>query len=63
MSRRLWLAALCLYAIAAAGDMAVHLAEDSKAGRDWRTPANLSVAFSASLFWPADLVIRALLAG
>jgi hypothetical protein len=61
MSRRLWLAALLLYSIAAAADMASHLADDSKAGRDWRAPASLSVAFSASLFWPADLVVRALL--
>jgi hypothetical protein len=41
---------LCLYALAAAADVAVHLGEDRRAGRDWLMPANLAVAFSGSLF-------------
>ena len=61
MSRRVWLIALCLYAAAAAGDFAAHLAADSRAGRNWHDPANLAVAFSAGLFWPADLVTSLLL--
>jgi hypothetical protein len=60
--RRFWLAVLWLYAIAAAGDMAAHLHDDSAAGQDWRAPDNLAVAFSAGLFWPVDLVARLLLA-
>ena len=56
MSRRLWLIALCLYAAAAAIDIAAHLRADTQAGRNWREPANLAVAFSAGLFWPADLI-------
>jgi hypothetical protein len=55
-TRRVWLAALCLYGLAGAADMAVHLAADNRAGQDWRDPANLAVAFSAGLFWPADLI-------
>ena len=62
MGRRLWLAALLLYAIAAAADVAVHLNEDRLAGQDWRAPDNLAVALSAGLFWPVDLIARQLLA-
>jgi hypothetical protein len=62
MSRRLSLVALCLYAILAAADIAVHLNEDRERGPDWLTPANLAVSFSAGLFWPIDLVARRLLA-
>lgn len=61
-SRRVWLVALCLYALAAAADVALHLNEHRRAGRDWFTPANLAVAVSASLFWPIDLVAQLLLA-
>jgi hypothetical protein len=39
----------------------VHLNADSRAGQDWRDPANLAVAFSAGLFWPADLIAALLL--
>jgi hypothetical protein len=60
-TRRVWLAALCLYGLAGAVDMAAHLAADSHAGQDWRDPANLAVAFSAGLFWPADLIASLLL--
>jgi hypothetical protein len=61
MGRRLWLAALCLYAIAAAADMTLHLRDDTAAGENWWAPDNLIVAFSAGLFWPVDLVARRLL--
>ncbi len=62
MNRRVWLAALCLYAIAGAADMAAHLHADRQAGRDWRAPGQLAVAFSAGLFWPLDLLAQPLLA-
>jgi hypothetical protein len=61
MSRRLWLIALCLYAAVAALDIAAHLRADVRAGQSWHDPANLAVAFSAGLFWPADLAALALL--
>jgi hypothetical protein len=62
MSRRVWLAALWLYAIVAAVDIAFHLNEDRQRGPGWLAPANLAVAVSAGLFWPIDLVARRLLA-
>ena len=62
MSRRGWLIVLWLYAIVAAADFALHLAADRQAGPDWLNPANLTVAFSAALFWPADIVAQLLLA-
>ena len=62
MSRAAWLAVLWLYAAAAAGDFALHLDADRRADRDWLAPASLAVAFSASLFWPVDIVARLLLA-
>ena len=61
MSRRLWLAALCFYGTAAVGDIAAHLRADAQAGGNWHDPANLAVAFSAGLFWPADLIASLLL--
>jgi hypothetical protein len=61
MSRRVWLIALCLYAAAAAIDFVAHLNADSRAGQNWQDPANLAVAFSAGLFWPADLIAALLL--
>jgi hypothetical protein len=61
MSRQVWLIALCLYAAAAAIDFGVHLTADSRAGQDWHDPGNLAVAFSAGLFWPADLIAALLL--
>jgi len=62
VSRRIWLAALWLYAMAAAADVAFHLNEDRLAGQDWRAPDNLAVAVAAGMFWPVDLVARRLLA-
>ena len=61
MGRRLWLAALMLYGAAALTDIASHLTADQRAGRNWRDPANLVVAFSAGLFWPVDLITGYLL--
>lgn len=61
MSRRVWLVALWVYALAAAADVAFQLNEDRQAGRDWLTPANLVVTVSAGLFWPVDLVAHQLL--
>jgi len=52
---------LCLYGVAVAADIAAHLISDARAGQSWHDPANLAVAFSAGLFWPADLVTSLLL--
>ena len=60
LHRRLWLAALCLYALAALADMAAHLNEVGRAGEP--IAPNIPVAFAAGLFWPVDLVARILLA-
>ena len=60
LRRRLWLAVLCLYAVAGIADMAAHLSENRRAGEP--IAANIPVAFAAGLFWPADLVARILLA-
>jgi hypothetical protein len=60
LHRRLWLAALCLYAAAGLADMAVHLNNVRRAGEP--VAANIPVAFAAGLFWPADLVAQVLLA-
>jgi hypothetical protein len=62
LRRRAWLVALWLYALAAAADIAVHLIEHQRAGREWLAPAPLVVAASAGLFWPVDLVAHLLLA-
>ncbi|HEV2334115.1 MAG TPA: hypothetical protein VGS13_01330 [Stellaceae bacterium] len=61
MSRRVWLVGLSLYALAALSDVAVHLRDDQRAGREWLGPAALAVAVSAGLFWPLDLVAQQLL--
>jgi hypothetical protein len=61
LPQRLWLLALCLYALAAAGDVAAHLDADRRAGAAWIAPGHLIVSFSAGLFWPVDLVARVLL--
>ena len=59
--RRLSKTAFFLYFLLAAADMTAHLGQDARAGRDWRQPANLAIAFSASLFWPVDLLAGVLL--
>ena len=61
MGRRAWLVVLWLYALAAAGDFALHLGVGWLAGQNWFAPADLAVAFSASLFWPVDIIARLLL--
>ena len=61
LGRRLWLAALILYGVAALADFGVHLFADSRAGPDWHDAARLAVAFSASLFWPLELIAEYLL--
>jgi hypothetical protein len=61
MNRRAWLVGLWLYAIAGATDAAIFLRHEARAGEDWWAPDNLAVAFSAGLFWPVDLLARALL--
>ena len=61
LSHRVWLVVLCLYAAAAAADIGVHLNAERQAGRNWHDPANLAVAFSAGLFWPADIIAALLL--
>ena len=56
------LAALVLYGLAAAGDFAYHLSEDLHTGNQAIETSEVAVAFSAAVFWPADLVAMALLA-
>jgi hypothetical protein len=60
--RSAWLAALLLYGFAAAGDFAYHLVEDLRTGNEAIEASEVAVAFSAALFWPADLVAMSLLA-
>ena len=60
-ARRVWLVGLLLYAIAGVADAAFFLRREAQAGQDWWAPDNLAVAVSAGLFWPADLVAKALL--
>ena len=62
MSRRAWLIVLCLYALAAVADFAVHLNAARLAAENWLAPGTLAVAFSASLFWPLDIIAKLLLA-
>jgi hypothetical protein len=59
--RRLWARGLLLYALIAAGDMGHHLYQAGRAGESWYAPSNLVVAFSAGLFWPADVIAHFLL--
>ena len=61
MRRRIWLAGLCLYAIAGAADAAIFLSDEVRAGEEWWAPDNPAVAFSAGLFWPVDLIAKMLL--
>ena len=61
MRRRLWLIALVLYAAAGIADGAYHLTAPKYAADRSNLVAALPVAFCAGLFWPIDLVARALL--
>jgi hypothetical protein len=58
--RRACLAALLLYGIAAGLDVAQHLADDRYSGNQDIEFPEIAVAFSAGLFWPVDLVAKAL---
>ncbi len=60
-AQRLWAFGLLLYALAAFADMGQHLYQASRTGQSWYAPSNLVVAFSAGLFWPADLLAHRLL--
>ena len=42
VKRAVWLLAVCLYAAAAAADIAAHLISDARAGQSWHDPANLA---------------------
>jgi len=61
--RSAWLAAILFYALAASGDFAYHLIEDLRTGNDAIDFSDITVAFSAAVFWPIDLIAMALLAG
>jgi hypothetical protein len=61
-SRSAWRAALVLYAVAASGDFAYHMIEDLRTGDQAIEFSEILVAFSATVFWPADLIAMALLA-
>jgi hypothetical protein len=61
MGRRMWLVGLCLYAIAGVADAALFLRHEAQGGENWWSVDNLTVAFSAGLFWPVDLVAKSLL--
>jgi hypothetical protein len=61
--RSAWLAALLFYALAGSGDFAYHLVEDLRSGNRAIEASEVAVAFSAAVFWPADLIAMALLAG
>jgi hypothetical protein len=60
-AHRLWAVGLVLYALVAVSDMGQHLYQAGRAGQSWYAPSDLVVAFSAGLFWPADLIARQLL--
>ena len=60
--RSAWLAVLLLYTLAAIGDFAYHLIEDLHTGNQAIEFSEVAVAFSASVFWPVDLIAMALLA-
>ena len=55
------LALLLIYALAAGLDAAHHIADDLDSGNQVIEFSELAVAYSAGLFWPADMVAAALL--
>ena len=61
MGRRAWLIGLWLYGAAACVDFAYHLADDVWGVDQTIKYAELPVAYSAAVFWPVDIVARALL--
>lgn len=62
MRRRVWLVALCLYALAAIADGAYRVSEARRAAPPPPGLAAGFVAFCAGLFWPLDIAARVLLA-
>jgi hypothetical protein len=63
MRRRIWLAALMLYAAAGIADGAFRLAEPPTAGGHPDAVSAVAVAFCAGLFWPLDIAVRQVLGG
>lgn len=61
MKRRIWLAALVLYAAAGIADGAHHLMAPKYAADRSSLVVALPVAFCAGLFWPIDITARTLL--
>jgi len=61
--RRLWLAALVLYAAAGVADGATRMESLARTTAHPGTLATLRVAFCAGLFWPLDVAGRLLLGG
>jgi hypothetical protein len=61
--RAAWLAALLFYALAGSGDFVYHLIEDLRTGNQAIEASEVTVAFSAAVFWPVDLIAMVLLAG
>jgi hypothetical protein len=60
--RQAWLLGLVLYGLAAGGDFAYHLIDYLHTGDQAIELSEVTVAFSASLFWPVDIVAMMLLA-
>jgi hypothetical protein len=53
---------LCRDPVEARGaDAALFLRHEAQGGENWWSVDNLTVAFSAGLFWPVDLVAKSLL--
>ena len=61
MGQRAWLIGLSLYGVAACVDFAYHLVADVHSADRTIKYAELPVAFAAALFWPVDILARALL--
>ena len=61
MGRRVWLIGLWLYGSAACLDFGYHVIVDVRGEDRTIKYAELPVAYSAALFWPVDIVARALL--
>lgn len=60
--QKAWLLGLVLYGLAAGGDFAYHLIEYLHTGDQAIEFSEVTVAFSAALFWPVDIVAVTLLA-
>ena len=62
MGRRAWLIGLSLYGAVACVDFAYHLIYEVYSSDRGIRYSQLPVAYAAALFWPVDIVARALLA-